>query len=70
LPEDTRETGDRGVSTGKNTGNVIGGYKATLKSEMMYFPTFQSSNIIFLDPRVSDEAKHHAEEVLRENEAI
>jgi len=33
LPEDTSETGDRGVSAGKNTGNVLGGYKATLKSE-------------------------------------
>ncbi|KAH8828663.1 Conidiation protein 6-domain-containing protein [Flagelloscypha sp. PMI_526] len=32
----------------KNEGNVIGGYKATLKN-----------------PRVSEEAKDHAEEVLR-----
>ncbi|KAF8153077.1 Conidiation protein 6-domain-containing protein [Crassisporium funariophilum] len=47
------DSGRDGVTAGKNTGNVIGGYKATLKN-----------------PRVSDEAKQNAEEVLKEHDAL
>ncbi|KAF9525273.1 Conidiation protein 6-domain-containing protein, partial [Crepidotus variabilis] len=42
-----------GLTAGKNTGNVLGGYKATLKN-----------------PRVSEEAKQNAKQVLVEHDAL
>ncbi|TFK67638.1 hypothetical protein BDN72DRAFT_960877 [Pluteus cervinus] len=51
--ESTTSGSDAGDAGLKNEGNVIGGYKATLKN-----------------PNVSDEAKQHAEQVLRDKDAI
>jgi len=46
----------------------MGGYKATLKSKfdgpMCILP---QANEVLIDPNVSDEAKEHAEEVLKEH---
>ncbi|KAG2007172.1 hypothetical protein CC2G_014889 [Coprinopsis cinerea AmutBmut pab1-1] len=51
MNEDLGDITDRESSSDKNEGNVIGGYKATLKN-----------------PRVSEEAKKKAEDVLKDKD--
>ena len=64
MEESGQVTTNQNEPTGPLSGNQIGGYKATLKSESSLFqPSFQCLKQ-FIDPKVSQEAKDHAREVL------
>ena len=57
-------------SAEKNTNNVLGGFKATINSERPLHLHFELSLIAVPDPNVSEEAKEHARDVLREHGAM
>jgi hypothetical protein len=49
---------------------ILGGYKATLKSSVVDLSRDLFADLFLTDPNVSQEAKEHAKEVLKEHEAI
>lgn len=56
------------IQHGGETNRVLGGYKATLKSTYLSnsFSHLVVLMLLFLDPRVSDQAKQHAQDMLDE----
>jgi hypothetical protein len=74
--DDTTERSSPSFGGGKDENRVLGGYKATLKSQC--FLSFDrrdgrgltSSWFLFTDPNVSDEAKERAEKILEDRGAL
>jgi len=68
LGEDVHSSSHGRKSDDESENRRMGGYKATLKSKFdASVCTLQRANEMLIDPNVSDEAKEHAEEVLKEH---
>ena len=68
LGEDVHSSGHDRKSDDETENRRMGGYKATLKSKFNALVCILTQpNEMLIDPNVSDEAKEHAEEVLKEH---
>lgn len=74
FEENIGNDGTSSLSTsggGGETNRVLGGHKAALKSESFERKFRNILSLLMLqDPNVSDEAKNHSEQVLKDNDAI
>jgi len=68
LDENAHSSSHDHKSGDQSENRRMGGYKATLKSKFdASVCTLPQVNEVLIDPNVSDEAKEHAEEVLKEH---